>query len=163
MAIHIQLRRDTSVAWVLQNPILEDGEVGLETDLRRFKIGDGLLPWNQLRYGGLNQDWFTANQETSSVVSGITTSILTHTFSAIKASKIYSITASGDNVSMYELFIDSVLVEKKRASFASSMNVEFNFNFGFKVGLGSTVQLKVVHMRSSNSDYNATLKYAEVL
>lgn len=53
MAIHIQLRRDTSAVWAFQNPVLSEGEIGLETDLRRFKIGDGILPWNQLGYGGL--------------------------------------------------------------------------------------------------------------
>lgn len=113
--------------------------------------------------GSVSQDYFTAHQDISSVVSGITTSILTHTFSSVRPTNIYSISASGENISLYELFIDSVLVEKKRTYFGSGMNVEFNFNFGFKVGLGSTIQLKVVHMRSATSDYNATLKYAEVL
>lgn len=53
MAIHIQLRRDSALQWTSVNPILADGEIGLETDTKRFKIGNGILPWNQTQYGGL--------------------------------------------------------------------------------------------------------------
>ena len=102
-------------------------------------------------------------QETTGVINGVTTSILNHTFSATKASKIYSISASGENVSLYELFIDSVLIEKKRTYFGGDLNTEFNFNFGFSVGLSSVVELKAHHLRPNPSDYNVTLKYTEAI
>ena len=44
----IQFRRDTSGAWALNNPTLALGEPGYETDTRRWKIGDGNLPWLDL-------------------------------------------------------------------------------------------------------------------
>jgi hypothetical protein len=54
MAIQIQLRNDTAANWTAANPILAQGEVGLETDTRLFKIGDGVKTWSQLLYGALN-------------------------------------------------------------------------------------------------------------
>ena len=53
MAIQIQLRNDTAANWTAANPVLAQGEVGLETDTRLFKIGDGVKTWSQLSYGAL--------------------------------------------------------------------------------------------------------------
>ena len=50
MAQQIQLRRDTAANWVSVNPTLADGEMGLETDTRRFKIGNGASNWVTLGY-----------------------------------------------------------------------------------------------------------------
>jgi len=51
--IQLQFRRDTSLNWVQTNPLLASGEMGIELDTHSFKIGDGILRWNQLPYGGL--------------------------------------------------------------------------------------------------------------
>jgi hypothetical protein len=48
----IQLRRDTASAWAASNPVLLAGEVGVETDTRRLKIGDGETSWADLGYTG---------------------------------------------------------------------------------------------------------------
>lgn len=48
----IKLRRDDSVQWSMQNPILAEGEPGYELDSERLKIGDGKTHWNQLPYFG---------------------------------------------------------------------------------------------------------------
>ena len=53
MADRIQLRRDVSTNWITINPILADGEVGLEQDTSQFKIGNGISAWSSLPYGGL--------------------------------------------------------------------------------------------------------------
>ena len=37
MAVKIQFRRDTSSAWTAANPILAEGELGLETNTSKFK------------------------------------------------------------------------------------------------------------------------------
>jgi len=50
MAFRVQLRRDTSAKWYLNNPILLDGEMGYETDTTFVKIGDGTTPWRSLSY-----------------------------------------------------------------------------------------------------------------
>lgn len=46
----IQLRHDTAENWVAANPTLLDGEVGVETDTQKLKIGDGETDWNSLDY-----------------------------------------------------------------------------------------------------------------
>lgn len=53
MAVQIQLRNDTSANWTSADPILAQGEMGLETDTRLFKIGDGITIWSELEYGPL--------------------------------------------------------------------------------------------------------------
>lgn len=46
----IQLRHDTAANWTSVNPVLLEGEVGIETDTKKQKIGNGLTPWNNLAY-----------------------------------------------------------------------------------------------------------------
>lgn len=50
--ITIKLRRGTAAQWTAQNPVLAEGEVGLETDTRKFKAGDGTTAWTGLQYYG---------------------------------------------------------------------------------------------------------------
>lgn len=50
MAIQIQLRRGNASQWTTQNPILAQGELAVELDTSKFKIGDGIKYWNQLPY-----------------------------------------------------------------------------------------------------------------
>jgi hypothetical protein len=46
----IKHRRDTKANWASINPILADGEPGVETDTNRTKIGNGMSTWGQLGY-----------------------------------------------------------------------------------------------------------------
>lgn len=48
MAIKIQLRRDLSTNWTQNNPLLLNGEIGIETDTLKFKIGNGTDRWNAI-------------------------------------------------------------------------------------------------------------------
>jgi hypothetical protein len=50
MATQIQLRRGTAATWVTANPVLAQGELGLETDTNLFKFGDGASVWTALEY-----------------------------------------------------------------------------------------------------------------
>lgn len=50
----IQLRRDTAANWTTANPVLLSGEVGLETDTRKEKTGNGVTAWTSLAYSRLN-------------------------------------------------------------------------------------------------------------
>jgi hypothetical protein len=43
-------RRDTAANWTAANPVLEDGQLGFETDTRKSKLGDGTTAWNTLSY-----------------------------------------------------------------------------------------------------------------
>lgn len=48
-----QQRNDTAVNWVLVNPILLRGELGIELDTGKIKIGNGSTPWINLPYLGM--------------------------------------------------------------------------------------------------------------
>lgn len=50
-----QLRRGLLEAWEKNNPILAKGEPSFVIDKNALKIGDGVTPWKELEYIGLNQ------------------------------------------------------------------------------------------------------------
>lgn len=52
MATTIQFKRGTAARWTELNLVLQPGEPGFVTDENRFKIGDGVTPWNDLPYQG---------------------------------------------------------------------------------------------------------------
>lgn len=45
-----QLRNDIKANWESENPVLLKGEMGIEIDTRKFKIGDGSNTWSVLEY-----------------------------------------------------------------------------------------------------------------
>ncbi len=47
---HIEARNDTAANWTAVNPILQEGEMGLEMDTLRFKVGDNSTDWINLPY-----------------------------------------------------------------------------------------------------------------
>lgn len=48
--IKILSRVDTEEQWQSFNPILEEREIGYNKETGRYKIGDGITPWNELSY-----------------------------------------------------------------------------------------------------------------
>ena len=46
----IRLKKDTSEAWRINNPVLLDGEAGYESDTNLMKVGDGIHRWLELDY-----------------------------------------------------------------------------------------------------------------
>jgi hypothetical protein len=50
MANRIQLRRGTAAEWTAANPVLGDGEPGVEKDTGKVKYGNGVAAWAALPY-----------------------------------------------------------------------------------------------------------------
>lgn len=46
----IQIRNDTAANWKAANPVLLKGELGIEIDTRKMKIGDGISAYTALKY-----------------------------------------------------------------------------------------------------------------
>ena len=66
--VTLQIRHDTSSNWLLRNPVLAQGEYGLETDTYLLKIGDGILDWEHLPYlNKLNPTYFKHISEDGSI------------------------------------------------------------------------------------------------
>jgi hypothetical protein len=51
-----QLRRGNLEVWERNNPILAKGEPSFVVDKNALKIGDGVTPWKELEFIGINQD-----------------------------------------------------------------------------------------------------------
>lgn len=69
----IRLRRGTAAEWTAAAPVLALGEIGIETDTRRFKVGDGTTGWAALSYyleGVLVRG--QASRMTDGTISGLT-------------------------------------------------------------------------------------------
>ena len=50
MANRIQLRRGTAAEWTSANPVLAQGEPGIESDTGKQKFGNGTSAWSALPY-----------------------------------------------------------------------------------------------------------------
>jgi hypothetical protein len=50
MTARMQQRRDTAANWTSTNPTLASGEMGIETDTYKFKVGNGSTAWTSLPY-----------------------------------------------------------------------------------------------------------------
>ena len=48
--VTLQIRHDEAADWVTRNPILAQGEYGLEIDTFLIKVGDGVRDWTHLPY-----------------------------------------------------------------------------------------------------------------
>lgn len=65
-----QQKYDTSTNWTSNNPILLAGEMGIESDTNKVKVGNGVNNWNDLPYFGnaefkqVQADW-NENDSTS--------------------------------------------------------------------------------------------------
>lgn len=52
LKVKIALRNDTKENWTKLDPILLKGEIGIEADTQKLKIGDGASKWSELTYFG---------------------------------------------------------------------------------------------------------------
>lgn len=69
--VTLKIRNDTAQAWLSKNPILSEGEFGLETDTLLLKIGDGSSQWTGLRYlNKLDSQYLTYNNSGEITFSG---------------------------------------------------------------------------------------------
>lgn len=66
MVIQLQLRHDTAANWTAANPTLLSGEVGIESDTKKKKTGDGVTAWNSLDY-----DFFEISPATTTTIGGV--------------------------------------------------------------------------------------------
>jgi len=67
--VQIQQRTDTAANWTSANPTLLAGELGHESDTKKYKLGDGSTAWTSLDYAGGGAEsatWLTENDATVS-------------------------------------------------------------------------------------------------
>jgi len=97
MPIQIQLRRGSAAEWTSANPVLAAGEVGLELDTTKIKIGDGSLSWNSLSYfssGSAGSSNYTASAGTSASLNNIPANL----YALLSSSNFTSASISGSAI-----------------------------------------------------------------
>lgn len=89
MAHTIQMRRDTAANWTTTNPVLAQGELGYETDVHKYKVGDGVTTWNNIT------EYYSNTSDNSYMSGGILFETLTnigqgwHPFYTVPSGKKY--------------------------------------------------------------------------
>ena len=129
MAQQIQIRRDIAANWTSANPILAQGEMGLETNTNKVKIGDGSSAWNSLSYFGgagalasLSDVSFTSlasGQFPMANASGLFTN-------QSLSSLIYAITSLGSLAVMNQLSFTSLTNQPSLSSLAFQSTIDYN-------------------------------------
>ena len=128
MANRIQLRRDGAQQWANVNPILAQGELGIELDTSRLKMGDGVTPWNSLKYERpLETESNTADTLVKRDADGnfeagaITASLIGNAATATRLANARSFTLTGDM--------------SGTASFDGSANINITAELNYQPGL----------------------------
>lgn len=111
--IQLLLRHDTASNWTLANPTLAAGEVGIETDTHKIKVGDGSTAWADLAYASDEAKHAAAADEATHATSADTAT------SADSASKV----ANALTISDEQTYDGSAAVDM-RTEFAKYVKIE---------------------------------------
>jgi hypothetical protein len=88
-----QLRK-TAAAWTTANTVLLAGEIGLESDTSKIKVGDGTTAWNSLAYGGIKGDAGSNGADGLSYFAVVTDATTARTLALTDAKKYIRCTSS---------------------------------------------------------------------
>lgn len=120
--IQFQLRRGLASLWTSVNPILSSGEMGIETDTNKIKIGNGNSGWTSLAYvagdaSGITGPYVTTFNGLTGAVTGVCASNNntfsgTQTFNGISCASLYvtGITMPTDAIISGAIRFDSPLI-----------------------------------------------------
>ena len=89
-----KLRYDTDANWTTQNPVLEEGEPGVNSDDYSLKLGDGITPWNDLPYVTEN----TVSGAVASATAAATAAAASATSAAASAELVAGVEATNDGI-----------------------------------------------------------------
>ena len=139
--IQFQLRRGLSSLWTSVNPILSSGEMGVETDTNKIKIGNGNSGWTSLAYvageagvsGGITGPYVTTFNGLTGAVTGVCASSNntfsgTQTFNGISCASLY-LGAGGMTVANNATISGEI-------TFADSISVSGDITLSHGTGVG---------------------------
>lgn len=100
-AVTLQQRHDTAANWTSVNPTLAAGEIGVETDTGKFKIGDGSTSWTGLSYPPSAGSTHEVGSTNFAIGTGALDSLITGSFNvAFGLNALTSLTANSNNVAI---------------------------------------------------------------
>ena len=148
--VRIQQRRDTASNWTSANPTLASGEMGIETDTAKFKLGNGSTAWTSLGYGGIQGP--AGADGTNSVVaatspvtydSGTSTVGIDQTAIGITTSQISDLTATAAELNI----LDGVIATTAEINILDGVTAdatEINYVEGVTSGIQSQLDDKAL-------------------
>jgi len=167
MANIIQLRRDTAANWTSSNPTLAQGEMGIETDTNKWKIGDGTTTWTSLTYWSNDSvlttkgDLLSYTTEDSRLSVGSNGQVLVADSSESAGIKWATISGSGDvvgpssstneNISIFDSTTGKLIKD-------STINISAVIANTAKVSYtdGAAVTLNTTHRGLTNNPHTVT-------
>jgi len=107
----IQLRRGSSSQWAASTNPLSQGELGLDTTIKKFKIGDGTSLWSSLPWAnimgadfigasGINVSYSSPSGNVTVSVTGLTSSYLSDFNSAVSGLLPVKSIIAGNNITV---------------------------------------------------------------
>lgn len=126
MAIRLQIRRGSSTQWSSANPVLSEGELGLDTTVDKIKIGDGATAWNSLAFAAVTPAELSSYATTTALSSheSDTTNIHGIVDTALLATQSYADSAvsthSSDTTNVHGITDTALLATQSYADSAVS-------------------------------------------
>ena len=158
----IQLKHGLAAKWTERNPVLLAGEVGIETDTLKMKVGDGKSNWSALGYLGADANDILAiineNRDSCTTVTVAEGQSDTEALATISNPKngdtaILVKVISGDKKS-YTAFVYDNAWKAMDGNYNAS-NVYFDKDLTYTVGIGTLAK------PSSSATFNAAGKSVE--
>ena len=158
----IQLKHGLAAKWTEKNPVLLAGEIGIETDTLKMKVGDGTSNWSTLGYLGANANDILAiineNRDSCTTVEVAESQSDTEALATISNPKngdtaVLVKVISGDKKS-YTAFVYDNAWKAMDGNYNAS-NVYFDKDLTYTVGIGTLAQ------PSGSSTFSAAGKSVE--
>lgn len=158
----IQLKHGLAASWTEKNPVLLAGEIGIETDTLKMKVGDGISNWKTLGYLGADANDILAiineNRDSCTTVEVAKGQSDTEALATISNPKngdtaVLVKVISGDKKS-YTAFVYDNAWKAMDGNYNAS-NVYFDKDLTYTVGIGTLAQ------PSGSSTFSAAGKSVE--
>lgn len=112
--VTLKIRNDAAANWVNNNPILAQGEFGLENNSFLLKVGDGVTHWNNLRYlNKIDPQYLVQNSDGTITFSQSFQTLLNNAITAnggtITGKLEITSAPTGNNDAVNKLYVDEAI------------------------------------------------------
>lgn len=103
--------------------------------------------------------------ESNSIASGATVAINTYTVPVGKTSTLQIIEVGGQNIAIYDIYVNSSKIARKRTYFGGSLSSNINFyeGSGLVLNTGDVLQIQVTNFRPTTADFESRIQVIETI
>lgn len=155
-------RRDTAANWTSNNPVLQAGQLGYETDTLKFKFGDGSTSWVSLSYSTADYLPLTGGTLTGALtvfgqvsISGTLAASKVHVAPAGFANAVLSLRTPKTNIAMTEHIISTV---KRSQEGWNGVNDNYELTTYDSAGANGRLMLQARYTGGVDLFHSGTLK-----